>query len=73
MEVRMRKAEVVELADALEKIGYEIIFEDRIASRSPFGNLEETPVKGYKRFTVTLQRAEAPENSSSVAADSGAS
>jgi hypothetical protein len=58
----MEKAELIELAEALEEIGYEIVLEDRIAE-SPFGKAE--PVKRYKRLTVTIQKAEAREASAS--------
>jgi hypothetical protein len=56
----MKKAEIMELADALEKIGYELVLEDRIAE-SPFGQAK--PVRCYKRLTVTIQKTEAPEAS----------
>jgi hypothetical protein len=60
MEVCMKKTELIELAEALEKIGYEIVLEDRIAE-SPFGRAE--PAGRYKRLTVTIQKTEAREAS----------
>jgi hypothetical protein len=58
----MKTPELIELAGALEKIGYELVLEDRIAE-SPFGKAE--PAKCYKRLTITIQKPEGREPSGS--------
>jgi hypothetical protein len=55
----MKMTELIELTEALEKIGYEIVLEDRPGPLDGLGR----PAKCYKRLTVTIQKTEAPEAS----------